>query len=315
MLTLVPGQEGSPLIEINGRNNIWAVAFAANGEHIVGGGTNREVGVWRVEDGKQMATMAAQDVNCLALSKDGRWIAAGTWHGDLFLWDAKTFEQLQVFSHKENYYVIHGVDFSPDSTRLVTTSYRTATIWGVRKKVQRLDHKDWVIAAKYSPQGDRIATATHESVRIWDSGDSRLLVHIPVNVIPLRNKGLLWSNNHLFVVSDSAIKQLEASTGSTLSEWPVPNTTTSSCIALAKHGEFIAYSTYDTVTFWNTSTHTQLGLIQPPRPLESIALSPDDQLLAIGGSGGKITVKSLAPIIVSIVGASQQLSYSACLSK
>ena len=305
-----PGQEGSPLIEINGGNYIRAVAFAANGEYIVGGGEAGEAGVWRVEDGKQIATLAARDVYCLAVSKDGRWIAAGTIWGDVIMWDAKTFEQ--AFSHKEGTY-ISGVDFSPDSTRLVTASGNcTATVWNAatRKKVHTLDHKGYVMAAKYSPQGDRIATATYEYVRVWDSNDGRLLVDIPVKVTPGCNKGLLWSNSHLFVVSDSTIKQLEPFTGSTVSEWPVHDASSWSCIALPEHGEFITHSTNYTVTFWNTSTHAQLCLIQHSRHISFIAFSPDDQLLAIGGKYGEITVRSLSPITVSIVGASQQLSYS-----
>ena len=86
MLTV--GQDGSPLIEINGGNGVRAVTFSANGEYIVSGG--RGVRVWRVEDGKQMATMEAKNVAGLAVSKDGRWIAAGTGWGDVFAWDAKT---------------------------------------------------------------------------------------------------------------------------------------------------------------------------------------------------------------------------------
>ena len=293
-----PGQGGSPLIEIDGGMDLFTVAFAANGEYIVGGGN--KLGVWRVQDGKQMARMAAR---CFAVSKDGRWIAAGeNTNDEVFLWDAKSFEK--VFSYKEHFNGILGVDFSPDSTRLVTASQnRTATVWdvGTRKKVPRLDHGHWVIAAKYSPQGDRIATATLDgSVRVWDGNDGRLLVDIPVKVTPQCNTGLLWFNNHLFVVSGSTIKQLEASTGSTVSEWPVHDATYVSCIALPKHGEFIAYSTDDTVTFWDTSTHTQLGLIQHPRHTYSIALSPDDQFLA-SVEERKITIRSLSPIIVSIL--------------
>ena len=289
------------------------MTFTSNGEHIVGGGEGDEVGVWRVEDGKQMATLRERFVTCLAVSKDGRWIAAGSRNANVSGWDAKTFEQ--VFWHKEDDNDISGVDFSPDSTRLVA-GHRTATVldFATRKKVQTLDHEHWVLAAKYSPQGDRIATATYKgSVRVWDSNDGRLLVDIPlVNATPYCNKGLLWSNNHLFVASDSAIKKLDASTGSTLSEWPVHDTMWSSCIALPKHAEFIAYSTNDTVTCWNTSTHTQLGLIQLPQCIWSIAFSPDDQFLATGGDGRKITIRSLSSVIV---GASQQLSCSAHLSK
>ena len=275
-----------------------------------------------MEDGKQMATVAARGVRSLAVSKDGRWIAAGTSSGEVAVWDAKTFEQ--VFSEHKDVYAIFGVDFSPDSTRLVTASnIRIATVFDVatRKKVQTLDHEYWVIAAKYSAQGDRIATATYfGSIRVWDSDDGHLLVHIPIKVTPECNRGLLWSNNHLFVVSDNEIKQLDASTGSSVSEWSVPDSSSTSCIALPRHGEFIAYSTEDTVTFWDTSTHAQLGLIQVTQPavahpIRSIALSPDDQFLATGGNGGKITVRSLSPITVSIVGTSQQLSCSAHLSK
>ena len=292
-----PGQESSPPIDIGGGNYISTVAFAANGEVIVGGGQGDKVGVWRVEDRKEMALMAARDyVYSLAVSKDGRWIAAGT-YGEVLMWDAKTFEK--VFSHKEDNYGISGVDFSPDSTRLVTASYNNkAAIWDVatRQKALSLDHERFLVAAKYSPQGDRIATATLESVRVWDSNDGRLLVHIPVKEPPHFNTGLLWSENHLFVVSDSTLKQSETYTGSTVSEWLVPGTNYSSRVALPKHGEFIVYSTNDTVTFWDTSAHIQLGLIQHTQPIRSIALSPDDQFLAIGASNGEIAIKDLRDV-------------------
>ena len=298
MLTV--GQEGSPLIEINGGNDIRAVAFAANGEHLLTS-DNKGVRVWRVEDGKRMATVEARDVQCLVVSKDGRWIAAGTWNG-VSVWDAKAYYE-KVFSHVDNGHEIQGVDFSPDSTRLASASNKTASVWDIatRERVQTLEHKHLVTAAKYSPQGDRIATATPHSVRVWDGNDGRLLADIRVAVTPLFNNGLRWSNNHLFNVSNSKIKQFEASTGSAVSEWLVPDTNKNSSIALPQHREFIAYSTNDTITFWDTSTHTQLGLIQHPQDVHSIAVSPDDRFLAIGGHGGKITINSLSHITVSIL--------------
>jgi WD40 repeat protein len=282
---LTNGQEGSPLIEIDGGGYILAVAFAPNGEYIVGGGRDG-LGVWRVEDGKQMATMAVGDVMCLDVSKDGRWIAAGTTDAHVFVWDA-------VFSQKNNEMIL-AVDFSPDSTRLVVAQNYHDTgpsVWDVatRQKVLTLEKSHGV--ARYSPQGDRIATNIHEVIRVWDSNDGHLLVHIPVKPTPLHNACLFWLNNHLFVVSGSTIKQLEASTGSTVSVWSVPSSDSQSCIALPKHGKFIAYSSRDTVTFWDTSTHAQLGLIQQPHIISSIGFSPDDRLLVIGGSNGKITIK------------------------
>ena len=62
-------------IKVGGRANV--VTFSANGEYVLSGGKGG-VRVWRVEDGEQMATMETETAFGLAVSKDGRWIAAGT---------------------------------------------------------------------------------------------------------------------------------------------------------------------------------------------------------------------------------------------
>ena len=301
MLTV--GQEDALIIEINSGRDIQAVAFAANGEYLVSSGSEG-VRVWQVEDGKQMATLDPElkGVECLAVSTDGRWIAVGATRGDVYVWDAKTYEK--VFSHTEDLYNIYGVDFSPDLSCLVSASEsHAATIWDIatNKRVQTLDHKWWVVAAKYAPQGDQIATATSRSVRVWNCNDGRLLMDITVTFTPFFNTGLLWFNDHLFVLSDRKIKQFEATTGSTVSEWPVPNTNPSLCITLPKHGKFIAYSTQRTITFWDTVTHSHLGLIHHPQNIDSIAVSPDDRFLATGDWDRKITIYSLSRISVSIL--------------
>jgi len=205
--------------------------------------------------------------------------------------------------HWNGTYDINGVDFSPNSAHLVVASRnRTATIrdtsagWRV---INTLYHDDRVTAAKYSPRGDRIATATPRSVRVYNSLDGRLLIDIKANVIPWYNTGLLWFNDHLFLVSDNRIKQINASTGSAVSEWPAPDTKHSSCITLSQHGKFIAYSTDRTVVFWDLLTKNQLGIIQHAQNIRSIALSAD-QLIALAGEGGKV-IKRLSRITASIV--------------
>ena len=278
------------------------MAFAVNSEYIVVGGD--ELGVWRVEDGTQMATLAAWNVRSLTVSKDSRWIAAGTRYGHAIVWDANTFEK--VFTHTEEGQDILGVDFSPDSARLLVASkdWPAATVWDFTCTTRHLPvltlyHQDhWVIAARYSPQGERIATATRDSVLVHDSNNGSVLVQIKIRVIPLFNTGLIWCNNHIFVVSNSAIEQFDVSTRSTVSRvLPTGFNNHLSSIALRQYGEFIAYSTSNTVTFWDTNTHTQLGLIQHTQFIRSIALSPDNRFLAIGGKSGKIAIKDLGGVL------------------
>ena len=170
-----------------------------------------------------------------------------------------------------------------------------------RKRVLTLRHEVWVSAAKYSPQGNQIATATPDSIRVWDSNNGHLLMDIKVGVTPWYNTGLLWFDDRIFVVSDGKIKQIEASTGSVVSAWPVSKGDGFSCITLPQHGDFIAYSTRHTITFWDPATHIQLSHIQYPQKIRSTAISPDDRFIAISGMGGSVGVKRLSRITASIV--------------
>ena len=278
------------------------MTFSENGQYLLSGGLSQNVQVWRVQDGQRAATIEAKDVVCLAVSKNGKWIAGGTLWSYVFVWDAETYET--VWKHREDSLPIEAVSFSLDSTKLISGSSNwTATIWDVvcGKQIHTLKHKQYsVIAAKFSSDGDRIATATSKgSVQVWDSSNGQLLVGIPVTVTSWYNNGLLWFNNHIFVVSYNTIKQLDASTGSTVSEWPVPNSDDYSCIAVSRHGKFITYSTSRSVTFWDTPTHLQIGLVEHTEDICSIALSPDDRPLAIGGCHGTIVAEGLPHFIVS----------------
>ena len=244
--------------------------------------------------------MAAYDVRSIAVSKDGRWIAAGTDLGRVIVWDAHTYDR--IFTHKERNNTVRAVDFSPDSTRLVAASGSTASIWDLAAAREQvligpLHHQHRVVAAKYSPQGDRIVTcADPGSVQIYDSRSGELLIDIPVNVAVYCNISLTWSNDgqYLFVVSDGKIKQFQVSTRSVVSEWPLRDHKSYACITLSKHGEFIAYSSNRNVNFLDTSTSTQLGqAIKHDQDVHSIALSPDDRFLATSTEDRKITIRCL----------------------
>ena len=296
MLTIGQGRSAPTNIDVG--QNVRALTFTANGEYLVTG--DEEVRVWRVKDRKQMARMETRrTVHSLAASKNGKWIAAGT-EREMLVWNAETFEE--VIKHWVGK-CVNAVDFSLDSTRLVAgTGNCTAIVWDLAtgEQVQTLHHRNWVHEVKYSPRGDRIATADKFGpIGIWDSNDGRLLVDIKVTVAPSFNPSLLWSNDHLLVVSDEKIKEFDVSTGSNISEWSVSDTDKCSYIALPKHERFIAFSAKRTITFWDTSTHNQLPLtVQHPEDIRSIAFSPDDRILVIGG-GWEITIQSLSGINVS----------------
>ena len=91
----------------------------------------------------------------------------GTYSSYAIVWDADTFEK--VLTYRENVGHIWGVDFSPDSTQLMIGSGNlTLMVWDLaaRKRVLKFN-QEYLMAAKYPPQGDRIATATFRFVQVW----------------------------------------------------------------------------------------------------------------------------------------------------
>ncbi|KAN0082753.1 hypothetical protein V8E55_008548 [Tylopilus felleus] len=294
--------EHAPLTEIHSCGDTRAVTFAANSEYLLSGDEGH-IRVRRVKDGQQVEALEAGPLWSLVASRDGQWIAAGTHHGEAIVWNARTCQK--VFAHRDTR-GIRGVDFSADSTRLIALGTSKVVVWDLtsHKQVQTIRHqaRDRGVAAKVSLQGDRIAIATDKSVRVLDSADYLLLAEIEAGVTPDCNTGLVWANDHLFIVSGNTIKRFDTSTGSLVSEWPVPDSNGSSCVALPKHAKFIAYSTNCSVTLWDTtSTHSQLASFPRSHDIRSIAISPDDRFLAICQKGGIITIECLSRAVDSFL--------------
>ncbi|KAG6371489.1 WD40-repeat-containing domain protein [Boletus reticuloceps] len=300
-LTIVEG-DTTP-VEIDAGRSIRVITFSPNGEYLVSG-DDKAVQVRRVDNGEEVGTMAAGNVWSIAISKDGGRIAAGTDLGMIIVWDAHTYDT--IFTHKESgSSIIRAVDFSPDSTRLVTASGNcTVSIWDLtagKRDLGPLYHEQGVTVAKYSPKGDQIATCAGSGpIRVYDSRSGDLIKDIPINVSAHCKNGLIWSNHgqYLLVVSDGQIKQIQVSTGSVVAGWPVHDYGGTTCIALSKRGNFIAYSSNRTVNFLDPSTGELGHVIKHDQDVHSITLSLDDRLLATI-MNSKIVIRTLPDTVTS----------------
>ena len=126
-----------------------------------------------------------------------------------------------------------------------------------------------------------------------DGRDGNLVFNVPIVVAHSFNCSLAWSSNskQLFAVSSGKIVCLDASTGATVSQWSIHGDEYN-CIALASDGAFIAASSGSSVSFWDATTHEQIGsVIQHTGRVECMAISTNYDI-AIGG-GNKITLGSL----------------------
>ena len=98
------------------------VEYAADGRRLfsMGDSLRQQLVVWDTETRRRLAVLstAQEDLHSIALSPDGRWMAAGTASGAVCLWDTETLELVgKLRSHLCS---IDRLCFSPDGRTLAT---------------------------------------------------------------------------------------------------------------------------------------------------------------------------------------------------
>ena len=288
-----------------GAGSVWAVAFHSDGKHFFDG-TRNEVRRWRVADGQELGKQTGMNLYAISVSKDEKWVVCGTTSG-ASVWDPELREKVvEVEGGKW----VFSVDIAPDCTKFATGTGtgqpRQVTIWNIttgEKLLGPLEHGDDVNGVKFSPDGGRLATACSDSfIRIFDAhnGDQLITIENPIPADSFLPLAWLTHGHRLFAVSeDYEIKSFDSFTGSPLAEWQIhENDDGPRSIALSANGKFIASSAGRFVSFWDTSTHTQLGIVEETHQIQSIALSPDGCRLATASTdSGSSIIRDLEGIL------------------
>lgn len=119
-----------PLVKFPEYWNITALAYSPDGSILVGGGTSRNVQVWRTSDGTSLFTLNhAHQVGKAAISPDGSTVATTTCitvvntnctEGGLWLWDLTTGKLLRKLGNFAD--IVEHVAFSADGSTLIAAS-------------------------------------------------------------------------------------------------------------------------------------------------------------------------------------------------
>ena len=284
--------------------DIWAVAFHPDGKHFFDG-TSNGIRRWQVADGQELGRQTGMNMYAISVSRDHKWVVCAATMG-ASVWDAELREKVVEVEGGER---VVSVDVAPNCTKFATGGYSQVIIWSIttgEKLLGPLEHGDYARGLMFSPDGGRLATACYgdSTIRIFDAHNGDRLISIKHQIPDVSYLPITWSTHahsqQLFAVStDYKIKSFDSSTGSPLAEWQIHgNSNGPMSIALSANGKFIASSAGRFISFWDASTHTQLGVVEETHNIHSVALSPDGCRLATGSrDSGSSIIQDLRGIL------------------
>lgn len=165
---------------------ITSVAFGPD-DVLASSSADGTLWLWDVDQGRQLgaALRAVTMTNAptvsgfgsmhlirnVAISPDGKRLAAAHWDGTARIWDRVSGEL--VFTLQGHTNCVHNVTFSADGKSLATASWDgTARLWDVetgRQQATLKGHRNWVLGVRFSPDGNWLATGCRDAtVKLWD---------------------------------------------------------------------------------------------------------------------------------------------------
>lgn len=172
----VPSGTLRGIIDVTKNRNIGISAFCVipNTTRVVYGTSRGDMFVIDIESHELVAKIPCHSghVVCITVSKDGALIASCSIDHSVYLWNAKTCEQLckALRGHTER---VCSMAISDDSKYVASGSWdKTVRIWDVQRACsvgKPLEgHSDTVLTVAFSPTGQYLVSGSNDkSVRVW----------------------------------------------------------------------------------------------------------------------------------------------------
>ena len=296
-------------------NDVRSIAFSPDGTQLLSGGQN---GVIRVWDANNKSILNSIEVDTrwifsLAYSPDGKTFITGESdpHFHLRIWDSTNGNLLHSFAgHTDS---IFSVAFSPDGKTLASSGFDDKVlIWDIDQGYRNLAFDNLIARVlAFNPDGQRLIIGGRSfGGRVWDF--ENIIIFDPINNQLI--KTFNWVNRTVTSLAVSPDNQTAAIGEDVLDDInhydgrgkvSIGNIETGekvrilvdsieqrpTSLAFDPSGQLLAIALGNTIQIWRVDTGDHLTTLETGmgyRQINSIAFSPNGQILATGDTVGVI---------------------------
>jgi RNA polymerase sigma factor (sigma-70 family) len=292
-----------------------------NGSRIVGAEPERgSIRLWDVGTGEERRRISVErfDVRSIAVSPDGRVMAAGVSDRTIRIYDVTTGEErvprlgreLALAANPQRAadgpmlgnrdpLVMTSLAFSPNGSLVASGACGTGNtgsslladvyIWDVARarEVRHIPaHQGWVRSLSFSPDGRTLASTGGEPViRLWDSATGQEIVAATGHRSAIRNLVVSQADSTIFTAGqDGTIRRWDGASGRELGII-AQFTHAADTMAVAPDGDTLLVGGYNGGTFalWNITERREIRTfprVDPRNPVRHVAFSPDGKTVA-----------------------------------
>jgi WD40 repeat protein len=298
--------DGALLAKLDCPDRVKDVVFSPDGKLLAAGfGWNVQGGarIWNIADHKVVATLIVgkgddANIETVAFSPDGRLFAAANWNGDVLLWTVGSWN-----SHKTiliNRGSPKSLSFSADSMKLAFSSENAVIVYDFKSAkattlTARANERDSFISVSFSPRGNTAFVFRNESVQTWDV-ESRKLIKTwkPAGFGFFGN--VSQDGNYVIAGGGAVYGKKSVEIWNTKDEKKIGELSAFRsglfALAISHSAQFFAvaggnYGSGGDLSLWSLNDPNEIGFISFGEfPIDGLAFSPDDSILAAGSNDG-----------------------------
>jgi WD40 repeat protein/uncharacterized caspase-like protein len=262
----------------------YSIALSKSGDKLVSGSSGNAVGLWDVSQAEPVRkfkeTVDRKFVpDQVALSADGRLIAAAGRNDMIKLWEAETGRQLLTLKGHKN--GTRDLAFSPDGELLASCAQdKTIKLWSVStgQELKTLtSHVGVVGTIAFSPDGKKLASGSHDKMTLlWDVASGNLedafMGHSSwVNTVAFSRDGQKLASGS----EDGVIRMWDTSTRRHLQTF-TGHTDKINSVTFSVDGKLLISGSTDTsIKLWDVATGKELASLVSLNQQDWLVVTPD----------------------------------------